>query len=205
MTVQLNFVNNSNDLNNSSIVIFQKNVATDIEELPVAWKVIQNCSVGDNHPFVWAHEMSVASSDMWGNFHPALGAHPGQGFSVHQTGTGDALSADDPATSPEEVEVRNNLPQGSINANIFKDNHLLAIRTAVSPEQSARFAFKPSIWIGAASQVEQGAVMHTAMVDNVHTELSLLGIASADIVMTGGGAGPDAMPFSFTLENVEHI
>jgi hypothetical protein len=32
--------------------------------------------------------------------------------------------------------------------------------------------------------------------------LSLLGIASADIVMTGGGPGSNAMPFAFSLQNV---
>jgi hypothetical protein len=34
MGVQLNFINQSNDANNSQIVIFQKNVASDFEELP---------------------------------------------------------------------------------------------------------------------------------------------------------------------------
>lgn len=38
--VQLNFVNQSNDANNSQIVIFQKNVASDFE-LAVAWRVIK--------------------------------------------------------------------------------------------------------------------------------------------------------------------
>src|SRR2546429_5481525 len=47
--VQLNFVNQSNDANNSQIVIFQKNVASDFEELAVAWRVIKYCGQGDNH------------------------------------------------------------------------------------------------------------------------------------------------------------
>jgi hypothetical protein len=44
--------------------------------------------------------------------------------------------------------------------------------------------------------------MDSAVVEQVNTEFSLLGIASADIVMTGGGSGPDAQPFSFTFQNV---
>ncbi|MDC0684919.1 hypothetical protein [Sorangium atrum] len=40
------------------------------------------------------------------------------------------------------------------------------------------------------------------MISSVNTELSLLGIASADIVMAGGGAGVDSTPFVFTLENI---
>ena len=50
-TIKLNFINRSNDQNNSQVVIFQKNVAADLDELAVAWKVIDNCGQGDNHPF----------------------------------------------------------------------------------------------------------------------------------------------------------
>jgi hypothetical protein len=43
---------------------------------------------------------------------------------------------------------------------------------------------------------------YSAVVSNINTELSLLGIKSADIVMTGGGPGASATPFAFSLENV---
>jgi hypothetical protein len=66
----------------------------------------------------------------------------------------------------------------------------------------AAFQFQPTIWIGAVSQVTQGQVMNSAIVDQVNTELSLLGLASADIVMTGGGPGKSSQPFSFSLQNV---
>jgi hypothetical protein len=45
-------------------------------------------------------------------------------------------------------------------------------------------------------------VMNSAIMSCVNTELSLLGIASADIVLTGGGPGRDSSPFQFSLENV---
>ena len=47
--------------------------------------------------------------------------------------------------------------------------------------------------------------MNSAIISNINTELSLLGIASADIVMTGGGPGPNSTPFQFTLENVKMV
>ncbi len=65
MDIQLNFVNESNDANNSSIVIFQKNVATDFDELAIAWQVIKNCGQGDNHPFAFPMTMEVGASDSW--------------------------------------------------------------------------------------------------------------------------------------------
>ena len=43
--------------------------------------------------------------------------------------------------------------------------------------------------------------MNSAIISNINTELSLPGIASADIVMTGGGSGANSAPFTFNLEN----
>lgn len=200
--IQLNFINRSHDQNNSKVVIFQKNVATGANEANVAWLVIQNCGIGDNHPFTYPQTMEVAASDSWGNYSPKLDAQPGQQFAVSLTGSGDSLDFIGAATSPTEVQVVNALSQGAIGANIYKSGMLLAAKTSVAPEQMAAFEFKPTLWIGAVSQVVQGAVMNSAIVDKVNTELSLLGIASADIVMTGGGPGQTSTPFTFTLQNV---
>ena len=39
---------------------------------------------------------------------------------------------------------------------------------------------------------------------SINTEISLLGIAGADIVMTGGGSGPDAKPFEIHPHEYRH-
>ena len=202
MDIQLNFINNSNDANNSKIVIFQKNVATNFDELSVAWKVIEYCGLGDNHPFTFPMEMMVAASDSYGNYTPKMIAENGQLFTMSLTASGDRLVASGAGTSATEVQVLNGLPRGAINANIYKDGKLLATKTSIAPQQKAVFQFKPTIWIGVASQVVQGQVMNSAIISSVNTELSLLGIAKADIVMTGGGPGPSSTPFQFNLENV---
>ena len=200
--VQLNFINNSNDQNNSDVVIFQKNVAASDDELAVAWLVIQNCGIGDNHPFVFPQTMQVGVSDSWGNFTPRLIAQPGQAFAVENSDSGAILVAAGAASCPTEVQVHNNLQQGAIDAWIYRNDWLLATRKSIAPGQMAAFQFDPTIWIGAVSQVEQGEVMNSAITQSINTELSLLGIASADIVMTGGGSGPDAQPFVFSLQNI---
>jgi hypothetical protein len=202
MDVQLNFINHSNDHNNSEIVIFSKNASTGVSELAVAWLVIQNCGIGDNHPFVYPEASQVGVMDSWGNYSPKLDAQPGQAFAITMTDSGDVLAASGNATYPTEIEIANNLEKGTINALIFKDGKLFASKSSLAPQQMAAFEFKPTIWIGVASQVTQGQVMNSAIVSSVNTELSLLGIASADIVMTGGGPGPTSTPFTFTLQNV---
>jgi hypothetical protein len=202
MDVKLNLINRSNDTNNSEIVIFQKNGANDFDELAVAWQVIRYLGQGDNHPFVYLMVSTIAASDSWGNYTPQLPAANGQLFGMVLTPSGDELILQGAGSSSSEIQCLNNLPKGAISAGIYKSGKLLATKTGIAPGQKAVFSFRPTIWIGVASQVEEGQIMNSAIISNINTELSLLGIQSADIVMTGGGAGPQATPFEFTLENV---
>jgi hypothetical protein len=203
MDIKLNYVNLSNDANNSEIVIFQKNVATNFSELAVAWQVIRYCGQGDNHPFTFPMSMSVGASDSWGNYTPQLAASNGDLFSMQLTPSGDVLQKTGTASSASEVQVYNGLAKGAISASIYKQGKLLAVKTSIAPQQQAVFQFKPTIWIGVASQVVQGQVMNSAIISKVNTEISLLGIASADIVMRGGGPGAGSVPYTFNLENIQ--
>ncbi|OCX52141.1 hypothetical protein BEL04_11655 [Mucilaginibacter sp. PPCGB 2223] len=202
MNILLNFINNSIDNGAPSIVIFQKNMAAGFDELAVAWKVLEYVGQGDNHPFTFPMDMQIGASDSWGNYMPQLNASNGQLFQVTLTASGDRLSYAGPATSAKEVQFRNGLAQGAINACIYKSGRLLAVKNGIAPNQQAAFEFKPTIWIGVASQVVQGEVMNSAIISNINTELSLLGVKSADIVMTGGGPGPSSTPYKFSLNNV---
>jgi hypothetical protein len=202
MDIKLNFINLSNDANNSQIVIFQKNVSTDFDELAVAWKVISNCGRGDNHPFVFPIRTTLSASDADGNYMPQKLAQNGEVFSVSRVASGNVLSLAGASPSSREIQLRNDLRTGAITASVFKDNRLLAHKTGIVPGQKAVFEFKPTLWIGTASQIEQGKVMNSAVLSDINTELSLLGIARADIVMTGGGAGTSAVSYQFKLANV---
>jgi hypothetical protein len=199
--IHLKFINNSNDTNNSDVVVFQKNTGPG-GQTAVAWTVIRNCGKGQNHPFVYPIETTIAASDSWGNFTPQLQAENGQVFHMIHDASGDRLELASQPGSPNDIQLRNDLQKGAINAHVFKANRLLALKTGIAPAQKASFSFKPVLWIGVASQVEQGEVMDSAIAAAIETEISLLGIRSADIVMTGGGSGVNARPFQFELENV---
>jgi len=204
--IKLNFINESNDQNNSHIVFFQKNVSTDFDELAVAWKVIKNCATGWHHEFTFPMSMRISAEDSWGNeIITPIPAHNGQLFHVFQDPSGDQLEYFGPGPSRKEVQLRNDLVKGAISANIYKGGKLLARKTGVSPEQKAVFQFKPTLWVGVVSQIEEGEVMNSAIISDINTELGLLGVASADIVMTGGGTGPNATKFQFSLENIKYV
>jgi len=202
MDIHLNFINQSNDTNNSQIVIFQPNIADDFGEAAVAWIVIQNCARGDNHPFVYPLSLSVGAGDADGNFTPHLPAINGQLFAMTRTTSGDELSLAGKGTVATEIQIQNGLLDGAITAMVFKNDQLFAAKTNLQTGQVASFRFKPTILIGAVSQATPGQILNSAILSSIKTEISLLGIGSADIVMTGGGSGPDAKPFEFHLENI---
>ena len=118
--------------------------------------------------------------------------------SLGRSDSGNQLSLSSLSTSSKEVDVRNDLDYGAIQAGIYKDSRLLALKTNISPGEKAVFEFKPTIWVGVVSGVEEGDVMNSAVMSDVNTEISLLGIASADIVLTGG----DNNPYRLGLENI---
>lgn len=120
MDIKLNYIDNSNDPNNSDIVIFQKNVKPNYGELAVAWKVIKNCVKGCNHPFTFPMTMEVSASDSFGNFTPRLSAQNGQLFHVTLESSGNELSYKEPASSSSEVQLQNDLVKGTINAGIYR-------------------------------------------------------------------------------------
>ncbi|WP_420553242.1 hypothetical protein [Tenacibaculum aiptasiae] len=201
--IKLNFINRSADVNNSSIVIFQQNVAENFNETAIAWKVIENCGRLDNHPFTYPLHFDVSASDSYGNFTPQMQAYDGDAFEMIKDASGDVLQKSaTPAYSTKEVEIRNNLTSGAINANCYKDGKLLASKTNLVPGQKAVFEFQPKINIGVVSQIQEGEEMNASIISNINTEINLSGIQSADIVMTGGGSGVSATPFNFILENI---
>lgn len=201
--IKLNLINKSNDVNNSSIVIFQQNVVTNFDELAVAWMVIQNMGHEDHHPFLYTHDYDVSAEDSYGNITPRLSAANGDAFEMIRDNSGDVLQVKSDSTcAPEQIEIANNLALGDIKTNVYRSGKLLASKTNVSPAEKAVFEFKPSIFLGVASQIQEGDVMNSAIISSINTELSLLGISSADIVMTGGGSGANATSFNFSMENI---
>ena len=202
--IKLNFINKSNDSNNFKVVLFQKNAASDFEEIAVAWKVIENCGILENHPFTYSLNYNVCSGDSYGNFTPQLNAFNGQAFDMLTSTSGDMLQISSiPSTNATEVEVRNNLIKGAIDANCYRDGKLLAVKTGLAPGQKAVFEFQPKIYIGVVSQIEEGEIMNSDIISQINSQINLFGITSADIVMTGGGPGESSTSFNFTLENIK--
>lgn len=202
MDTHITFINNSNDANNSQVVVFQKNVALGVDDgSHVVWRVIR-CAQGASLRFVLPAEGQISVSDSWGNYTPQRAATAGRQFRVEQTPSGATVVDTGRSVARGEVHVVNGLAMGAVNAGIYKDGKLLALKTGVAPRQKAEFRFEPTLWVGQVDQLAEGQVIDASEVDDFVTELSLLGVASADLVMTGGGPGASSTPLTFSLANV---
>ena len=200
MDIKITFINKSFDKKNTRVVIFQKNVATNFEETAIAWRVIKNCGYNWRHEFSYPMNFDVAVKDTYGNVSNQLGAKNGQKWVVKRLESGDELILDaDKARSQKEVEIKNGFPIGSIDAQIYKSGKLLASKTGISPGEKAVFEFEPFIYVGLNAQIEEGTTLNAAILKDINTKFSLSGINEANLIMTGGGIGPNATPFKFEL------
>ncbi len=202
MDVKLRLIDNSQDSNNSDIVIFQKNYAASFDNLAVAWKVVKNLGKGNSHPFTYHAETTVSAGDSYGNYTYQMPASSGDLFHMIKDHTGDVLKYSGESDSSKDIQLANDLKSGAISANIFKDGRKLATKTMIAPGQKAVFQLKPVLFFSVASQVVEGESINSGIISKVSTEISLMGISSADVIVTGGGAGRESDSFKFHLDNI---
>ena len=202
MSIILKFINKSNDRNNSDVVIFQKPTNPDYNMETIAWKVIKNCGTGDYHPFEYDFNLQINAADSWGNYTQFFDAEPGDLLKMIIDDSGDVLELNKgKSTNPDEIQVVNKLGTGSIDACCYRSNKLLCKKSNIVPGEEAIFEFHPKIYIGIISDIDEGEIMNSAIVNEINTELSLLGLKGADLTMRGGGSGDTSLPYTFSLEN----
>ena len=202
-SIKLNFINRSDVTRNSRIVIFQKNEGTSFDDLAIAWKVIKNCSQGDSHPFIYEHDTQIVIGDSYGNMTAPQTLEPGYKYEIiSEEPTGNFLQRSTRAATSSSVEIYNVSGSHSAIVYIYRNRRLIATKGVVASGQKTIFDFKPCIYIGLPSGIEEGDIIDSAVISEINKQVFLAGIASADLVMSEGGTGIDATPFEFSLENV---
>ncbi|MDG1332354.1 MAG: hypothetical protein P8P74_08480 [Crocinitomicaceae bacterium] len=197
----LNFINRSKESKPQNIVIYQSNEASmSHNEIPIAWKVIKKCGVDQSHSFEFNMAIQVAMGDSFGNYRQPIDVEIGRIIAaVPGDFSGDLELTDRFTHNPNEFDVINKMGDGSISANCFRNEMLLATRDYIYPGDSVSFRFSEIIRIAVAPGVEQGDELDPFRFEGINVELNLAGIESADIIMTGGGKDL----FQFSMENVE--
>lgn len=203
MNTRITFINKSLDENNSKVVIFQKSVATNLKSTSTAWRVIEHCGYNWSHEFIYSSSFDVAVKDSYNNHSDKKAASPGEKWVVIQKSAGNMIELDSgTAANREEVEVKNELYMGSIDAQVYKQGGIVVSRNGIPPGQKAIFKLEPYIYVGVHAKVEEGEILSSAVLSDENTRFSLRGINEAQIIMTGGGVGLSAVPFEFELVRI---
>lgn len=202
MEVALTVINESDCGHDIELVAFQQNAARDADELVVAWKVIQGLGRGERHPFAFQSGTAVAVGDQWGNYSPQFSASGGEVYGMSCTPSGHKLSWDGPAASPHEILCRNDQVE-TVSVGLYRSGRLLMQRPVVAPGATASFVVEPTLFLTVCSGLEVGELLPSQVFVPDAFAISLLGLRSATIVVSGAGPGPQAMPFIFQLAEVE--
>ncbi len=191
--VHLNVIDQTDDVDGVAVVLYRPNLLGSVEQ-DVAWTILELQGPGDSQQLTLG-ALSVGATDSFGDQTAQLSANPGSSFQVVDDSSGTTLVAT-ASSGTEQISISSGLGQGVLDAEVYENGKLLSVATGVMPGNTAVFRYASSIWIGSASQFVQGEIMQGEPSDA--TELDLEGVASADLVVTGGGG----QPYSFTLQNV---
>lgn len=189
-------VNSTNDSTPKKIIIILKSVAGSFDESGVqAWKTLMfNGSANELKYFNFSGEYTIKAE---GISH-GIEAVRGKRYQVNQAGTGLELLGN--ASSVNEYQFKNNT-SNNLTVSILKDKNKIET-TTVTPNQIKAWQFNTTFWIAAFSTDTDTSGSIEELLPEVNTQINLMGVRSADVVMTGGGAGPSAQPISFSLQNI---
>lgn len=193
--VNLRFINRSNTVGGTDIIVFQKNLEGVMDENIVAWQI---CTLAQDEAddIVYDKRLQLGYNVIGVGRVTTVNASVGN---IYGLNNGVYYSGE--WMSPSELATFNTNPYAIV-VEVYRSGNVLSALPAGSDDTSL-FRFNPTIWVGVVSSIEEGDVLDSGTVASINTEISLLGIKSADVVMVGGGVGPSAVPYSFMLENIE--
>ena len=199
--IKLNVINQT-DLTAVNVVICQHNASAGLRANPVAWQVLHNIGRQENRPFELSHEFGILAQDPQGNVTPKVSSRRAQAYALSGLDEGPVLTRVKAAGQQQHsVEVRNLLEAGDAEVRVYKSDRLLALFAGLAPAEVAAFEFQPHIYIGLAGQIQEGSVLSDAAASRITARINLLGVHSADIVISSSDQGPNGA--NFRLENIQ--
>lgn len=200
MDIEITFINNSEDMNNSSVVIFQQNVATNFDERAVAWQVIKNTGRGQTHHFTYPLEYTISAS----NTQMQLPAQNNHLYEVIEENSSSMLvSQADKGENNKGYTLVNNLPNEIVDADVYKDGRLIAKVPLVAPQQKAIIELSShEIYIASVNlDIQESEFLPKNFVEDKgnYTLLNLEGFKKPVIELTTGKNGESI----FTIKEAE--
>lgn len=188
--IKIKYINNSINKDLPKIFVFARNETPNFDSLRdgIAWKVIENIGRGSSCEFVYPLETLVGATWNDGSNRTAMfGSQIGKRYTVSKDETGIVMKENGAALDRKAIEINNTIhTQNGISAQLYKDGRLLMDKKTVAFEQKATFVLKPNLYFGIASEVQEGEMISSAVLNADHFhELRLDGLSSVTISLNG--------------------
>jgi len=189
-SVKITYVNESANQDLPKIFLFLKNEIPTFDALRdgVAWRVIEDVGRGSSCQFNYPIETSVRASWNNGTCRTALlESSIGRRYCVTEDDTGIVITADGDAGNTRSIDVVNNIRvSGGVSADLYKDGKLMMRKNVVAYGQKATFVLHPKLYVGLASEIQEGELLSSAVLDSDHFhELDLEGLTEMKFALTG--------------------
>ena len=200
MKIGITLINEASVDETPDIVLYQKNIGPNQVTNTIAWRVVEHLATGNQHSFEIDTDYQLGAVGTDGKQIAPVDAKPGQIWNVEKTASGEQLVLnEDPPSGAKYYTIQNLNSKGSIIGEIYNNGLLIAKTNILDPEQNGTFEFDGNYSIGAIEVIKEGEVLNAAALSETQRIFNFTGIVTANIIMTGGGIGPNAMPYKFTM------
>lgn len=190
--VKIRYVNHSLNLDTPSVFLFMKSETPnfDLYTNGVAWRTIDRVGRGSSCSFTYPLETMVAASWNGGSCTTAtIPSEVGKRYCVEEDATGIVIDQDknQAAGNNRSIDVANKIhvPDG-VSVDLYKDGKRIMTKKIVAYDQKATFVLHPKLYWGMASEIQEGELISSAVIDSdSFFELDLEGLSEVTVGLYG--------------------
>lgn len=185
----IKIVDSSDISSPKKVLLYIRDTSASFDETVLVWKEFYFGPKNTNPKTFDFYGKYSATGYLGPNYLFEITVVVGKKYRVNEAGTSLELMGN--ASSGAEIQFLNNKEQ-SLNLIVKKSNSVLS-NISLSANSTKGFTFKPTVYIAATTDL-----VNPFDISNVNTEISFLGVTSADIVITEGLN----QPYQFALSNI---
>ncbi|MFB8787305.1 MAG: hypothetical protein U7123_00240 [Potamolinea sp.] len=199
--IQILYVNKSNDQDNPSILVFQKPTESNFAAESTAWQVIDSIGYNCWHKFTYTLDTEVQV--LWDNGNSGtfpIATKNGKNYSLKQSNGGFTLEESGNSGASDEFDVTNKVSvKDGVCVVASKDGKAILKKQAIAKNQKAEFVFHPKLYFGLSSEYQVGDIVDSAVMSDDFKDISLEGLQSLTVTLTGNATNGYAFEVSDTV------
>jgi hypothetical protein len=170
--IKITYTNKSMNKDLPTVFVFTKNETPTFDTLKegIVWRTLPNIGRGSSSSFIFPIETEVGATWNDGmNKTKKLLSTIGKRYTVSKNDAGIVLEAKGNASNSRSIDVNNNTNlSGGISVSFYKDGKLMLKKKIEKYGQKETFVLRPKLYWGIASQIQEGELINSAVLNTDH-------------------------------------